>query len=544
MSFSLSASLLAGRYRLEERIAAGGMGEVWRGLDLVLDRPVAVKLLRAEYTDSPEILARFRAEARHAAAVTHPAIAQIYDYGEAGPGEPPFLVMELVDGPPLTRLLARGPLDPAHTLDVVTQAAVGLAAAHAAGLVHRDIKPGNLLIGPEGTVKITDFGIAYAAGSAPLTRTGALIGTPAYLAPERVSGGTATPHSDLYSLGIVAYECLAGAPPFTGIPVEIALAHQNLPLPRLPPTVPRPVAELIGELTAKNPSDRPVSAGQVAARAERLRAVLGDAAANWPNPQEPAAQWHGQDPAPAGRATLAGRDGGTLAGPEGRTLAEADGGTLAGPEGGTLAEADGGTLAGPDGHTLAEMPVAGRADAGGSDQRRSRRNARAAGKGRRPVLVTVAAIAVVAGLVGWLLASGAGPSPAQRHPASRPHPSTAAGRTVAVDGAALVGQPVGVVTRQLRRLGLPFHLGWRYTGRPAPGTVLALRPTGRVPVGTMVYVTVAARPPGHRHGGGKGGRHGQDAQGQGGHGRGDGNGNGQGDGNGNGAGGGNGDGGD
>jgi hypothetical protein len=113
-----------------------------------------------------------------------------------------------------------------------------------------------------------------------------------------------------------------------------------------------------------------------------------------------------------------------------------------------------------------------------------------------------------------------------------------------VDGAALVGQPVGVVTRQLRRLGLPFHLGWRYTGRPAPGTVLALRPTGRVPVGTMVYVTVAARPPGHRHGGGKGGRHGQDAQGQGGHGRGDGNGNGQGDGNGNGAGGGNGDGGD
>src|SRR5260221_2131176 len=146
--------------------------------------------------------------------------------------------MERVNGPPLTQLLARGPLDPARALDVVAQAATALGAAHAAGLVHRDIKPGNLLVAPDGTVKITDFGIAHAAGSAPLTRTGTLIGTPAYLAPERVAGASAGPASDLYSLRNKADECLAGAPAFSGTPHEGALCHQS---PLLPP-IPSPVA--------------------------------------------------------------------------------------------------------------------------------------------------------------------------------------------------------------------------------------------------------------------------------------------------------------
>src|SRR5260370_36061100 len=260
MSDSRTAVVLGGRYRLEEWIASGGMGEVWRASDLVLHRSVAVKLLRPEYAGHLEIVARFRAEARHAGSLSHPGIAQIYDYGEAGPANPPFLVMELVDGPPLARLLAAGPLDPARVMDLVAQAAEGLAAAHAAGLVHRDVKPGNLLLAPGDRVKITDFGIAHAAGSAPITRTGILVGTPAYLAPERVAGAPATPASDLYSLGVVAYECLAGAPPFSGTAMEIALSHQLRPLPPLSPHVPAGAAALVAALTATDPAARPATA--------------------------------------------------------------------------------------------------------------------------------------------------------------------------------------------------------------------------------------------------------------------------------------------
>jgi serine/threonine-protein kinase len=159
-------------------------------------------------------------------------------------------------------------------MDVVAQAAAGLQAAHHAGLVHRDIKPGNLLLGPGGQLKITDFGISHAAGSAPLTGTGTLLGTPAYLAPERVAGQSATPASDLYSLGVVAWECLAGTPPFTGAPIEVALAHRERSLPPLPGPVPAAVAALIAELTAKDPLARPPAAGAVAERAGRLRDAI------------------------------------------------------------------------------------------------------------------------------------------------------------------------------------------------------------------------------------------------------------------------------
>ena len=250
---------------------------MWRATDLVLGRQVAVKLLRAEYAQHPETLARFRAEARHAGSLSHPHIARIYDYGEADAEQPPFLVMELVDGPPLTRLLAGGPMEPARVMDVVAQAADGLGAAHAAGLVHRDVKPGNLLLAPPGLVKITDFGIAYAAGSAPITRTGMLVGTPAYVAPERVTGSSATPASDWYSLGIVAYECLAGALPFSGTAMEVALSHQMRALPPLPAAVPAEAAALVAELTAKDPAARPASAGEVVTRARRLRDILAGA---------------------------------------------------------------------------------------------------------------------------------------------------------------------------------------------------------------------------------------------------------------------------
>jgi serine/threonine-protein kinase len=234
---------------------------------------VAVKLLRAEHAQHADTLARFRAEARHARSLAHPAIARVYDYGDGDESRPPYLVMELVDGPSLAQMLHVGPLAPASAMDLVAQAAAGLQAMHQAGLVHLDIKPGNLLLGPDGQVKITDFGLARAAGSGPRAPAGMLICAPGYVAPERVSGGTATSASDLYSLGIVAWECLAGAPPFSGTGIEVAFAHRECPLPNLPSGVPSEVAALVAELAAKDPAARP-AACQAADRARSLRDAL------------------------------------------------------------------------------------------------------------------------------------------------------------------------------------------------------------------------------------------------------------------------------
>ena len=208
-----SARLLGGRYELGALLASGGMGRVWRGRDTVLNRAVAVKILRSEFTDDGAFLARFRAEAQHAAALHHPNIASVFDYGEVEEqGERlAYLVMELVDGESLAALLARERrLDVETSLRVMRGTAAALAVAHGAGLVHRDVKPGNVLVGEDGVVKITDFGIAWSAASVPLTRTGQVIGTAHYLSPEQAQGGRATPASDIYALGAVTYECLAG----------------------------------------------------------------------------------------------------------------------------------------------------------------------------------------------------------------------------------------------------------------------------------------------------------------------------------------------
>jgi beta-lactam-binding protein with PASTA domain/tRNA A-37 threonylcarbamoyl transferase component Bud32 len=270
---------LAGRYRLDERIAVGGMGEVWRGLDTVLGRPVAVKCLKPEYVDDAEFRQRFRGEARHAAALSHPGIASVYDYGEqVEPETAAWLVMELVDGEPLSALLAReGRLSADRTLDIVGQAALGLEAAHEIGVVHRDVKPGNLLVRPDGVVKITDFGIARAADAVPITRTGSLVGTAYYLSPEQASGGVVTPASDVYSLGVVAYECLAGQRPFPGSnPMTVAAAHVHDVPPPLPPDVPEPVRDLIARAMEKNPAKRPAHAGDLGRAALALRAEMTD----------------------------------------------------------------------------------------------------------------------------------------------------------------------------------------------------------------------------------------------------------------------------
>ena len=275
---TLVGAVLGGRYVLDEQIGNGGYGEVWRATDTVLSRPVAIKLLHPRYAQRSEGLARFRAEARHAGGLSHENIARVFDYGEPAGGQPPYLVMELVDGPSLEAALAGGPLESSRTMDIVAQAAAGLQAAHAAGMIHRDIKPGNLLLAPGGTVKITDFGIAHTIGSASVTASGELIGTPGYLAPERAGGEQATPASDLYSLGMVAFECLAGAAPFTGTALEVALAHRDRPLPPLPPSVSADVCAFVMRLTLKDPARRLDDAAEVAVWAGLLRDGVGVAA--------------------------------------------------------------------------------------------------------------------------------------------------------------------------------------------------------------------------------------------------------------------------
>ena len=254
---------LGDRYELHRLIAAGGMGQVWQGTDVALHRPVAVKVLRSEYTGDPSFLARFRAEAQHAASLSHPNIAAVFDYGEEiaqdGTGETmAYLVMELVEGEPLSALVAReGPLDTATTLSLLRQTAFGLGEAHRVGMVHRDVKPGNILVRPDGLVKITDFGIAWSARSVALTRTGQVIGTPQYLSPEQAEGRLATPASDVYALGLIGYECLTGHPAFEGDnPVTIALMQVRQDPAPLPGELPPDVRQLIGRSLVKDPAGR------------------------------------------------------------------------------------------------------------------------------------------------------------------------------------------------------------------------------------------------------------------------------------------------
>jgi serine/threonine-protein kinase len=284
------------RYRLDSRIATGGMGVVWRATDTVLDREVAVKVLKPEYADDPTFRSRFEAEARHAAALHHHNVASVFDFGELDPddgsGVPrPFLVMELVPGRPLSALLRDDePMPPETAATLAAQAADALAAAHALGIVHRDVKPANLLVTPRGQIKITDFGIARAADGAALTQTGQVIGTPAYISPEQAEGKPATQASDIYSLGVVLYECLAGARPFDGgTPVSTALAHLRDDPPPLPDDVPAHLREVVTTALAKDPHQRFTSMADfaVALRNGPIKAGAAAEAAALPEPPAP-----------------------------------------------------------------------------------------------------------------------------------------------------------------------------------------------------------------------------------------------------------------
>src|SRR5215472_7093978 len=455
---------IAGRYRLVSRIATGGMGEVWRGTDTVLGRPVAVKVLRdMDAFGHGDATARFRAEARHVSSLSHPGIAQVYDFCDAE--NPPCLVMELVEGPSLAEVLASGPLDPARTMDIMAQTASALAEAHRAGVVHRDIKPGNLLLARGGQVKIIDFGIAQAAGSAAadtyvrssgtVTVAGAVLGSPAYLAPERAMGEAATPASDLYSLGIVAFECLAGRLPFEGSTLEVSWAQVHQPLPRLPGDVPAAVAALIEQLTAKNPAARPVSAGEVATRARQLR----DGLLRSPTAQIPSVAdlLPPVEPEPA-------ESNPTLLNP--RVLADER-----------------------------------------SDLRPRSRT------GPVVAIIAIAAVAL-AGLVGWQLrgeltagTASHPPGTVAGGPTTNPSPSPSTSST-----SALVGQPVWQAKRELYGLGLQPQVNWVPADQQPdgvqmpPGTVISVAPAGPWPPGATVVLTVVSYGHGdHGNGNGKDG---------------------------------------
>ena len=484
----LRGNILGDRYRLEERIAAGGMGQVWRAADQVLGRPVAVKLLRPEYAEHPETLERFRSEARHAGVVSHPHIAQMYDFGhcELDPyGEDgwsfagPYLVMEYVDGPSLAELINVVPLSADFTRSMAMQAAAGLDAAHKSGLVHRDIKPGNLLLTSDGRVKVTDFGIALSAGSAALTAPGIVMGTALYMAPERIAGRPGSPASDLYSLGIVMYECLRGEPPFRGTSVDVMEAHLHDGLPPLPAWVPGSLCDVVAKLTAKEPGYRLSDAGLLAAHLRALEPVgavaigPGPRAARQPGPpRDPPALPSPRPPAspPLGCLKLSGPD-------------EPAAGGAAPPAAALEAQTRG------DG-TLDLIP--GRAGRGA---------ARGAGRSARRQSVAVAVVTVVVAAIGLMTATvGALRStPVADQGVAQPSvAATAPGTAANVRVPAFHGQSLKTVIGWLRAHRLAPKLVWTDHTRLPPGTVILVTPDGPVPPGATVVVTAAydsAKPP-------------------------------------------------
>ncbi|MFF0991048.1 protein kinase domain-containing protein [Kocuria nitroreducens] len=489
-----SSTVLGGRYALTDRIAIGGMGEVWKAKDRVLGRIVAVKILKEEYNGDPNFLQRFRAEARHTALLNHPGVANVFDYGEEEGSA--FLVMELVPGEPLSNIIERQKrLEPDTVLNYIGQTARALAAAHAQGLVHRDVKPGNLIITPDNRVKVTDFGIARLADQVPLTATGQVMGTAQYLAPEQATGQTATGSSDIYSLGIIGYECLAGRRPFTGeSQIAIALAQVNDPPPPLKDSVPETVRALLMSMLAKDPTDRPATAGALATAVDAIRRGDEGAAVAAVPGMRPFLDLPDDD---ATQAFEPVRDEPTqMLDRESTAVAAATGTAAARASRPITAELD-----------VVDGPRESEDDARGPSTDPARPGER---RGRRSVwswlLPVLLLLLVVAGLLWFFLLRD--PAPVSQEPSptgtvstsavpGAPAPPAAespgAADTVEVLAARYEGRPVDEVVQELSDLGFPVEREGR-TADEDENTVLSLNPVGQVARSTTITVVYSTGP--------------------------------------------------
>ncbi|MEI2277644.1 protein kinase [Paenarthrobacter ilicis] len=518
-----SGITLGGRFQLTSRIAIGGMGEVWKAKDQILGRIVAIKVLKEEYTGDPGFLQRFRAEARHTALLNHVGIANVFDYGEEAGSA--YLVMELVPGHPLSGILEKEQvLSPDMTLSIIAQTARALAVAHAQGLVHRDIKPGNLLITPDNRVKVTDFGIARLADQVPLTQTGQVMGTAQYLAPEQATGQTATGSSDIYSLGVIGYECLTGHRPFSGeSQIAIALAQVNDAPPPLPETLPTPVRALLMSMLAKDPKNRPANAIKLAEAAEAIRnGDIATAHAAVPG-MLLFESTTGPITAPVDTATA---PTGVVSSPYGKEQSSTATSALPVLGAGAAGAAVGAAAASADNpltranaleaeRQLNDEEEVAYSDEGFDDAEPER-------KKRSPwtwplvaliLLVLFALVGVLISQSGFFSPSPAPsettstspsrsstPSPTSESPTPKPTPTSEAPSPtqstptkVNVIPEQFRGQPFSTVSAQLRELGLGVN-GQEVFNAAVPGTVIDLNPTGPVDPGTTITVQYSKGP--------------------------------------------------
>ena len=516
MTIHDSGELIAARYRLVRWIASGGMGDVWRAMDEVLGREVAVKILKTEHGQESSFVERFRFEARAAAGLSHPNIATVFDYGEADDAAGrirAYIVMELISGEVLSRMLPAQGLPVPTTLDLVAQVADGLAAAHAQGIVHRDIKPGNILVRPDGSVKITDFGIARAAGSSDLTMPGSVLGTARYIAPEQLAGGEYGAPADIFALGIVTYQCLTGATPFADRePLAAAYARVHEEVPRLEAPVPAEVADLVASMLAKDPALRP-DAPSVSLLARKLAgsgrdgAIVEEATAALAITDVPGvAALVGVAPASAPTLAEAGEPrGGTRllpkepVGPEPAAPSEATAAPIAGSDpAGKHKGFDRGRLATAGIAALAILAVASWAVFSGPNQVKvpsfvgmsySQASAAAAKDGLK---VTEQVADFAAAKAGEVM-SETPKAGARVKPGSTIKLLVASGK-VRVSQSELVGQPYAKAQAILESFGLKTALVPVFSSS-TPGDVVAVAPAGEVVIGSSVAIDYAVAPP-------------------------------------------------